>query len=158
MHPQTGKLTKVTKMAGVTQTKPPFAKNTVFTTPIFCPLTGKKKAYTALLQYRTFLCWKKWGPQSKEFSGRYACPGFYRVFVSTTGLESFSWKPEKFSKRISLGGGSVRFFLLCPNFGGRSGNLRRLSSSRCLFRSPVPPTNKSTAWVKIITGSLAIEN
>ena len=39
-------------------------------------------------------------------------PGFYRVFVSTTGLESFSFRPEKFSKRFSFGGGCVRFFLL----------------------------------------------
>ena len=36
-----------------------------------------------------------------------------RVFVSTTGLESFSSRPEKFSKRFSFGGGCVRFFLLC---------------------------------------------
>ena len=40
-------------------------------------------------------------------------PGFYRIFVSTTGLESFSLRPEKFSKRFSFGGGCVRFFLLC---------------------------------------------
>ena len=40
-------------------------------------------------------------------------PGFYRVFVSTTGLESFSLRPEKLSKRFSCGGGCVRFFLLC---------------------------------------------
>ena len=38
---------------------------------------------------------------------------FYRVFVSTTGLEIFSSRPEKFSKRFSFGGGCVRFFLLC---------------------------------------------
>ena len=38
---------------------------------------------------------------------------FYRVFVSTTGLESFSLRPEKFPKRFSFGGGRVRFFLLC---------------------------------------------
>ena len=36
----------------------------------------------------------------------------FRDFVSTTGLESFSLRPEKFSKRFSFGGGSVRFFLL----------------------------------------------
>ena len=38
---------------------------------------------------------------------------FCRVFVSTTGLESFSLRPEKFSKRFSFGGGCVRFVLLC---------------------------------------------
>ena len=74
---------------------------------------GKKKAYTALLQCRTFLCRKKWGPQRKDFGGGYGFPGFYRVCVSTTGLESFSLRPEKFSKRFSFGGGCVRFFLLC---------------------------------------------
>ena len=39
--------------------------------------------------------------------------GFTGVFVSTTGLESFSLGPEKFSKWFSFGGGCVRFFLLC---------------------------------------------
>ena len=76
-------------------------------------VAGEKKAYTALLQCTTFLCQKKWGPQRKDFGGRYGFPGFYRVFVSTTGLESFSLRPEKFSKRFSFGGGRVRFFLLC---------------------------------------------
>ena len=76
-------------------------------------LAGEKKAYTALLQCRTFLCRKKWGLQRKDFGGGYGFPGFYRVFVSTTGLESFSFGPEKFSKRFSFGGGGgVRFFLL----------------------------------------------
>ena len=73
-------------------------------------LLGKKKAYTALLRCRTFLCRKKWGPQRKDFGGGYVLPGFYRVFVSTTGLESFSLRPEKFSERSSFGGGCVRFF------------------------------------------------
>ena len=56
---------------------------------------------------------KKWGPQRNDFGGRYGILGFYRVFVSSTGLESFSLRPEKFPKRFSLGGGRhVRFFLL----------------------------------------------
>ena len=38
--------------------------------------------------------------------------GFHRVFVSTTGLESFSLRPGKVPKRFSFVGGSVRFFLL----------------------------------------------
>ena len=75
--------------------------------------SGKKKPYTALLQCRTFLCRKKWGPQRKDCGGGYGFPGFYRVFVSTTGLESFSLRPEKFSKRFSFCGGCVRFLLLC---------------------------------------------
>ena len=72
-----------------------------------------KKAYTALLQCRTFLCRQKCGPQTRDFGGRYGfLPGFHRVFVSTTDLESFSLRPEKFPKRFSFGGGRVRFFLL----------------------------------------------
>ena len=74
---------------------------------------GKRKhTPPCSLQCRTVLCRKKWGPQRKDFGGGYGFPGFYRVSVSTTGLESFSWRPEKFSKRFSFGGGCVRFFLL----------------------------------------------
>ena len=81
-----------------------------------CPgHTEKKKAYTALLQCRTFPCQKKWGLQRKDFGGRYGFPGFHRVFVSTTDLESFSLRPEKSPKRFSFGGGRVRFFLLCKS-------------------------------------------
>ena len=47
----------------------------------------EKKACTALLQCRTFLCPKKWRPQRKDFGARYGFPGFHRVFVSTTNLE-----------------------------------------------------------------------
>ena len=86
----------------------------IWTCPsFFVFFSGKKKPYTALLQCRTFLCRKKWGPQRKDFGGGYVFPGFCRVFVSTTGLESFSLRPEKFSKRFSFGGGRVGFFLLC---------------------------------------------
>ena len=38
---------------------------------------------------------------------------FMGFFVSTTGLESFSFRPEKFPKRFSFGSGRVRFLLLC---------------------------------------------
>ena len=61
---------------------------------------------------QNFSLQKKWGLQRKDFGGGYGFPGFYRVFVSTTGLESFSFGPEKFSKRFSFSGGGVRFFLL----------------------------------------------
>ena len=79
----------------------------------FPAISGEKKPYTALLQCRTFLCRKEWGPQREDFGGGYGFPGFYRVLVSTTGMESFSLRPEKFSKRFSFGGGCVRFSLLC---------------------------------------------
>ena len=32
--------------------------------------------------------------------GRHGFPGFYRVFVSTAGLESFPLRPEKFSNDL----------------------------------------------------------
>ena len=56
-------------------------------------------------------------------------PGFYRVFVSTTGLESFSLRPEKFPKRFSFGGGRVRFFLICWIFPHFAETLRNTLST-----------------------------
>ena len=57
---------------------------------VFCRASSvysrEKKAYTALLQCRTFLCRKKWGPLRNDFGGRCGLPGFHRVFVSTTGV------------------------------------------------------------------------
>ena len=79
-------------------------------------MTGEEKAYTALLQWGTCLCRKKWGPQRKDFGGRYGLLGFQRAFVSTTGLESFTLQPEKFPKRFSFGGGRVRFFFSVMTF------------------------------------------
>ena len=77
------------------------------------PRAGKKKAYTALLQRGAFSLQKKnRGPQRKDFGGRYGFPWFYRAFVSTTGLESFALRREKFYKRVAFGAGSVGFFLL----------------------------------------------
>ena len=58
---------------------------------------------------RNFSLPKKWGLQRKDFGGGYGSPVFYRVFVATTGLESFSLRPEMFSKRFSFDSGSVRF-------------------------------------------------
>ena len=48
--------------------------------------------------------------QRKDFGGRYGFPVFFRVFVSTTVLESFSLRPEMFSKRFAFGGGRVLLF------------------------------------------------
>ena len=58
----------------------------------------KKKAKNGLLQCRTFFAEKKWGPQRKDFGGRYDFPVFHRVFASTADLDSFSLRPEKFLK------------------------------------------------------------
>ena len=85
-------------------------RRSVFTTPPPPYLLGKESIHRpAPVQ--------KWGPQRKDFGGGYGFLGFYRVFVSTTGLESFSLRPEKFSKRFSFVGGCVRFFLLCIYYG-----------------------------------------
>ena len=64
--------------------------------------TGKKKAYTALLQCRTCFPRKKWGPQRKDFGGGYGFPGFHREFVSTIDLESFFFEARKVSPRDFL--------------------------------------------------------
>ena len=80
-----------------------------------CPLSGKKKAYTAPLQWLTFLCRKKkMGGHRAEISVVDMVVLFFNwISVSTTGLESLSFWPEKFSKLFSFSSGSVRFFLLC---------------------------------------------
>ena len=43
---------------------------------------------------------KKWWPQRKDFGGRYGFPGFHRVFVSTTDLESFFFEARKVPQMI----------------------------------------------------------
>ena len=88
--------------------------------PNFVTKLGKRKHTPPCSSAELFFAEKKWGPQRKDFGGGYGFPGFYRVFVSTTGPESFSLlRPEKFPKRSSFGGGCVRFFLpceICPEF------------------------------------------
>ena len=61
---------------------------------------------------QNFSLQKKIGIHRGKISVVDMVPGFSRVFVSTTGLESFPLGPEKFSKRFSFGGGCVLFFLL----------------------------------------------
>ena len=56
---------------------------------------------------------KKKGPQRTDFGGRDGFRVYFKGFVSTAGLESFSLSPEKFPKGFSFGGGRVRFCLLC---------------------------------------------
>ena len=57
---------------------------------------------------RNFLCRKNGGHRGKILVVDMVFLVFIRVFVSTTGLESFCLRPEKFSKLLSsLGGGSV---------------------------------------------------
>ena len=75
-------------------------------------LLGKRKHTPPCSSAELFFAEKR-GPQRKDFGGGYGFPAFYRVFVSTTGLEKFSLHPEKFPKRFSFGGGRVRFLLLC---------------------------------------------
>ena len=57
---------------------------------------------------------EKWGPQRKDFGGGYGLPGFYRVFVSTTGLESFFFEARKVLQKIFFRWWlCTLFFLLC---------------------------------------------
>ena len=72
---------------------------------------GKRKHTTPCSSAELFFA-KKVGPQRQDFGGRYGFLGFYRVFASTTGLESFALRPEKFPKWFSFGGGRVRFLVL----------------------------------------------
>ena len=74
---------------------------------------------------------KKWGPQRKDFGGGYGFLGFYRVFVSTTGLESFSLKPENFSQRFSFGGGCVRFFFSACSFWSKDARVEGSEVHHC---------------------------
>ena len=73
-----------------------------------CP--GKRKTYTALLQRRTFLCRKKWGPQRKDFGGGYGLPGFLQGFCIHHRPGKFFFEARKVPKRFSFGGGRVCFF------------------------------------------------
>ena len=71
-------------------------------TPAYIASYWEKETIHRPAPVQNFSLQKKWGPQRKDFGGGYGfpCPEFYRAFVSTTGLESFSLKPEKFSKRF----------------------------------------------------------
>ena len=75
----------------------------------------------------------KRGGHKERFGGRYGFPGFYKVLVSTTGLENFSFRPEKFPKKYSFGGGRVLFF-----FSG-SGKKRHISINFCLVALGTTP-------------------
>ena len=85
----------------------------------------------------------------------YGFPGFCRVFVSTAGLESFSLRPEKFSKRFSFGGGCVRLSLLCKcHLGAPNKAFLKVGSSltsSCLPRIGHPLSSS------IIRGLLLLE-
>ena len=85
----------------------------VFILPWFAWLLRlrKRKHTPPCSSAELFFAERKWGLQRKDFGGRYGFPGFNRIFVSF--LESFSFRPEKFPKRFSFGGGRVRLSLLC---------------------------------------------
>ena len=53
--------------------------------------SGKKKAYTALLQGGTFLCRKKWEPQRQDFGGRYGFLVFIGFCICKRPGKFFSW-------------------------------------------------------------------
>ena len=95
---------------------------------------GKQTIHCHAPVEELFFAEKKWGPQRKDFGGRYGFSGFLGFFVSSTGLESFSLRPEKVSKRFSFGGGSVCFF----------------------FSVPVPPLVPAPPGVELLKGFSAI--
>ena len=59
--------------------------------------TGKETIHRPA-PVQNFSLQKKMGPQRKDFGGGYGFPGFYRVFVSTTGLESSSLRRKVLQK------------------------------------------------------------
>ena len=61
------------------------------------PLLGKRNHTPPCSSAELFFAEKR-GPQRKDFGGGYGFPDFYRVFVPTTGLESFSLRPESSPK------------------------------------------------------------
>ena len=105
--------------------------------------SGKKKAYTALLQCRTFLCRKNGGHRGKISVVDMVFLVFYRVFVSTTDLESFSLRPEKFPKRFSFGGCRVRFF-----FSADLHNIYRRLRTTCPHLDAADPKRNSVREIR----------
>ena len=61
-----------------------------------CTIAAKKKLYTTLLQWGTFLRRKKWGPQRNDFGGWCGFLGSHKIFVPTAGLESVLLSPKSF--------------------------------------------------------------
>ena len=73
-------------------------------------MSGKKKSYTTGAEELVFA--ERNGGHRKDWNGRYGFLCCYRVFVSTTGLESVL-RPGRFSKLFSYGSGSACIFLPC---------------------------------------------
>ena len=67
---------------------------------------------------------KTWGPQRKDFGGGYGFPCFYRVFVSTTGLESSSFFGQKSSPKDFLSVVVVYAFFFSEPF--KPGNTKKI--------------------------------
>ena len=86
---------------------------------------------------RNFLCRKNWGPQKNDFGGGSCFRGFYRVLVSTTGLESFFFGVGKVLHKI--------FFLLVVvyTFFFSSATIERNSEKFSKFSRDLPRPGKS---------------
>ena len=78
----------------------------------------------------------KWWPQRKEFGGRcgYSC-FFFQVFVSTTGLESFSLRPENQGKKKHIN---------INKFAGLSGTGWVQKTCLCVFFRVIPCGGEKT--------------
>ena len=70
--------------------------------PPLSPLDWEKETIHRPAPVQNFSLQKKKGSTEEDFGGGYGFPGFYRVFVSTTGLESFSFRPEKVLHFLSV--------------------------------------------------------
>ena len=76
-------------------------------------ISWKKRAYTALLQCRTFLCRKNGVHRGKISVVDMVFLVFIGFLYPPLAWKVFYLQPEKFPKWFSFGGGRVRFFLLC---------------------------------------------
>ena len=79
---------------------------------VCCVRNWEKESIHHPAPVQNFSLQKRMGSTEERFRWWIWFSLFYRVFVSTTSLESFSLGPEKFSENFSFGGVCVRFFLL----------------------------------------------
>ena len=97
--------------------------------------SGKKETIHHPAPVRNLSLPKKWWPHRKDFSGRYGPSAF---FIRFSYLPP-AWKvflllrPEKFSKRLSFGGGRVSFvlpYVLPPGLVIKTKGFQHKSSKR----------------------------
>ena len=100
---------------------------------------GKRKHTPPYSSAELFFAEKNGGHRGKISVVDMAFLVFIGFLVSTTGLESFSFRPEKFPKRISFGGGRVRFLLLWLPMEGTEHHFGPFFWRRILGQYPAAP-------------------